>query len=487
MNLTRVTVDSELSFMVDKDVWREIRDSFTNPNPRYFRNRHSEPRTIKSFTAASRGRQFLVKLPRGRLHDLRSELREFDIDIDLVDNRFEAEEHSVIRSFELWPYQDKANRQMLRFEQALLISPTGSGKTRIGLSLFADSKQPTCVLVPGTDLIDEWIDRTEKLFGFTPVALGGKRKKPSDSEISSAPLIISTPQSAKSRMSILSTTRGMVIADESQRWAAKTFKDTLEKFPAKYRFSVSADETRKDRMHFLIYDAVGKPRIRISSSVVEEYKLLTEVMYMVPTEYDHEKSFSKADMKYLIDWPSFTGEWASDIKRNQFMASFIVDRLKEDPNAVAMAFSIRHDQIELIKKLIEAYGFEVGTLTGRESKAARRQLITRMNERAVRVSLCTQVGDAGINIPNLSMTFHMMRGVTNRQRFNQKLGRAERGNRGGADELKPQPVAFYFWDYKIFWYDIDAARRVVRTRVWENRGLDRIMPTWVKRRSNWKN
>lgn len=483
MNSTRVTVNSELSFRVDKDVWREIRDAFIHSNPRYYRNRHTEPRRIKSFSAKSCGDKFKVKLPRGQLHELRAELRELDITVELIDNRLTVDPHEIDREFELWSYQDKAATQMCRFEQALLISPTGSGKTRIGLAIFADLKQPACILVPGTDLIDEWIDRTEKLFGFTPIALGGKRKKPTDDELAAAPLIISTPQSAKSRMDILAATRGMVLADESQRWAAKTFKATLERFPAKYRFSVSADETRKDRMHFLIYDAVGKPRIRISPSVVEEYKMLTEVMYMVPIEFDHEKSFDKASQKYNFDWPSFTEEWASDTARNQFMAEFIVARLKESPDAVAMVYSIRHEQIQTVKKIIEAYGFEVGTLTGKEKKTARRELIHRMNERAVRVSLCTQVGDAGINIPNLSMTFHMMRGVTNRQRFNQKLGRAERGKRGGADDTKPQPVAFYFWDYRPFWYDLDAARRVVRTRVW---GDEPKTPAWVRRRTNWR-
>jgi len=485
MNSTRVIVDHELTFSLPKDVWRDVRDAFTHSNPRYYRNRHTEPRRVKSFSAVSQGGMFEVKLPRGRLHELRAELKELDRCTELVDNRLTVDPHEIERDFDMWTYQQKSIEQMIRFQQALLISPTGSGKTRIGLALFADLKQPACVLVPGTDLIDEWIDRTEKLFGFTPLALGGKRKKPTDSEIRQAPLIISTPQSAKGRINILANSRGMVLADESQRWAAKTFKETLEKFPAKYRYSVSADETRKDKMHFLIHDAVGRPRIKINSSVVAEYKKLTDVMYMVPIEFDHEKSFDKSAKKYEIDWPSFTEEWSTDVDRNQFMAEFIIERLGEDPNAVAMVYSIRHEQIKVVKSIIEAAGIVVGELTSKQSNVARRELIEKMNQRAVRVALCTQVGDAGINIPNLSMTFHMMRGVTNRQKFNQKLGRAERGKRGGADELKSYPIAFYFWDYKMFWYDIDAARRVVRTRVWGDKDLNRLMPLWVKQRNSW--
>ena len=51
---------------------------------------------------------------------------------------------------------------------------------------------------------------------------------------------------------------GFVGGDEVQKFAARTFQESINDFPALYRVGGSANERRKDGMEGLTYDTFGK-------------------------------------------------------------------------------------------------------------------------------------------------------------------------------------------------------------------------------------
>ena len=48
----------------------------------------------------------------------------------------------------------------------VIVSPTGSGKTVLGLKIISDKKQPALIIVHRKQLLEQWIERVEAFLGI---------------------------------------------------------------------------------------------------------------------------------------------------------------------------------------------------------------------------------------------------------------------------------------------------------------------------------
>ncbi len=78
----------------------------------------------------------------------------------------------------------------------------------------------------------------------------------------------------------------VIICDEVQRFAARTFMDVIDKSAARYRIGLSASEKRKDGKECLIYDSFGGVAAAIDEKELVGAGLIHDVPFnMIRTNY----------------------------------------------------------------------------------------------------------------------------------------------------------------------------------------------------------
>lgn len=63
---------------------------------------------------------------------------------------------------DLRPYQEEALERWKSDRKGVLVLPTGSGKTYIGMAAIAEVNAPAFVVVPTLDLVDQWKKELQK-------------------------------------------------------------------------------------------------------------------------------------------------------------------------------------------------------------------------------------------------------------------------------------------------------------------------------------
>ena len=97
-----------------------------------------------------------IALPRGCLNDLEGFLASHKIALELQDERYAGTAYLIEFHGTLQPPQEKAVREMLQFDNGVLVAPTGFGKTVIAARLIAERKTNAVILVHRKSLLDQW-------------------------------------------------------------------------------------------------------------------------------------------------------------------------------------------------------------------------------------------------------------------------------------------------------------------------------------------
>lgn len=126
------------------------------------------------------------------------------------------------------------------------------GKTFCGVAAAQKLKQKTLIIVHTVYLRQQWEQEIQKCLGISPGIIGSGKF-----DIDS-PLVVANIQSLRTRTNKLLKEFGTIIVDECHHIPANIFKDTVDKFHAKYKIGLSATLWRKDGKHVLIYDYISK-------------------------------------------------------------------------------------------------------------------------------------------------------------------------------------------------------------------------------------
>ena len=95
-----------------------------------------------------------VLIPRGFLNQLIKLCEENDIKFKVVNNREKLPGIQFKSKISLRDYQDIAVKAAMNSDYGVIVAPSGSGKTIIGLELVARRRQPTLILVHRKQLLD---------------------------------------------------------------------------------------------------------------------------------------------------------------------------------------------------------------------------------------------------------------------------------------------------------------------------------------------
>lgn len=154
-------------------------------------------------------------------------------------------------SITLRDYQKQSlDAWILNSKRGVIVLPTGSGKTVIGINAISLLNTPTIVVVPTLDLLDQWRSKLKEEFKVDVGMLGG-----GEQEIKA--LTVSTYDSAYIHAARLGNKFGLIIFDEVHHLPAEGYKHIAEMFASPFRMGLTATYEREDELHSELNRLVG--------------------------------------------------------------------------------------------------------------------------------------------------------------------------------------------------------------------------------------
>ena len=168
---------------------------------------------------------------------------------------------------EMWEYQepvllDFADRLQKGHTDLILSANTGSGKTVMLLKMWSMLKVPALVIVPKSDLMNQWVDRIKQFTGLESSDIGIARQNVCEYE--DKRIVVGMIHSlCKDKYPVaFKEYFGLVIFDELHKLGAFTFSQVGGMFPAKYRLGATATLRRADGLATVFYSHLGREVIK---------------------------------------------------------------------------------------------------------------------------------------------------------------------------------------------------------------------------------
>lgn len=471
------------------EVLEELRTKFTYTNPDYIKlkalNRwtggvHKQVKTWANVTTEEWDE--CTSFPRGGTQRVRRIFDNYGLKPRFVDLRLSLPPiTNLYNDVELRPDQQRLAEAMFNQENCLIRSPTASGKTETALKVaewILKTAGPVIIIVWESGLLDQWVERIAKRFGLTEKdigILGGGKKRV-------APLTVAMQQTLMRQGFKYSHAFGGMICDEIQRFAAPTYQQVVDIFPARFRIGISADETRNDKKEFLIYDAFGEIADEIEKAqLIEEGKIHEIIIRIVPTEFDYE---IEQDGEW-VPWVKLAGE---DKDPDDFINVLITN---EDRNDLIWHFmepslKARHTCLIVTRRRAHAIywdhrirkaGYTSGLMMGQGKEKGNfyknefKRTINGLRTGKVQIGVGTiHKMSTGHDIPQIDRGFVLAPLAGNKQLFEQVMGRFRRICKG-----KTEAAVYYFWDQLCYPSDKRMiSKRYKQTFVWVK---DQFLPT----------
>lgn len=235
---------------------RKLHDRLVFTNPDY-EMRHNRGEWIGNIPAQisclkQKGRNYL--LPRGFLDQFIDLCKKFQLQYKIIDRRRSFDPLAIEFHGELKNYQQDAAEAVLEHDCGTLIGGHKSGKTVIALYTISQRRQPTLIIVPRVDLIDNWVRKIESFLQIPSSEIGVFSG--GDHGIGKQITIGHTSEVMRCWRKI-SEKIGYVIVDESQRSPTKVLTNLIPNFDCRYILGLSNTNQRKDRLFKLMYFYLG--------------------------------------------------------------------------------------------------------------------------------------------------------------------------------------------------------------------------------------
>lgn len=446
-----------------QDELNRLKAAFTYPNPEFKKRERmgywtgGTPKTIESY----RWDGETLVLPRGGIEKIRAVVGE-----PLVHERYidpppiEIDIKEGAERIELRPDQRHILDQVERFRTCLIRAPTAMGKTECTIGLIEKLRTPTLIIVWQSNLLDQWVERICRRWGWREKDLGilgsGKKRV--------RPVTVAMQQTLIKMIDDVKDEWGLVVADECQRFAAKTFREVISYFTSPYRVGISADERRKDRLNVLIEDHFGEVAVDIKKEDMISRGAICEVdVVAVPTGIviQEVEDCPRTDRGALVGqmWKEIVATLAASEARNRIIVDLVVDRIHNDETV--MIFTNRVGHVRKLQEMIEAADVECGAcIGGPKNRAHMDQTLERLKEGSLKVAVGTSCVYQGVDVPRLTTGIVALPTATNQQLLEQQVGRLRRRFPG-----KDRGRLYYLWDEDVFPSHLDNLRRYYGSRL----------------------
>jgi superfamily II DNA or RNA helicase len=334
-----------------------------------------------------RGR-WQVRLPRGawsllpdhvmyddQRNDPKGYLYEFMVELD--SGNFEGQRDTVTAMFEQ--------------EQGIIVRPPGSGKTQIMLAFIAACQTPSLVLVHTEDILEQWVEYAKNAIPDIDVGVvRGQKFEIGDMTIATVQTAVDLVHDEGFWLNF-----GALLVDETHHAPARTWERILNACSARYRFGVTATDTRPDGMEPLMRYLIGP--------VIQRQKFKS----MVPLMVSPIKTEFRFQYRGPYDWNRLIKALVNDEDRNSLIAEVAVRQLQKGHSTLVLSRRIEHlenirDHMALQLDFDEGWLQQIELLMAPRGKRVRREVLSRWKGGDVKVVLATQLANEALDVPRLS-------------------------------------------------------------------------------------
>lgn len=140
---------------------------------------------------------------------------------------------------------------------AILFAPCGKGKTVMGLEMIRRLGRKALVLVHKSFLVDQWVERATTFLPDVKVGLWQRDLLPQGDEDIVIGMVQSVVNPRREYPDEVYDMFGVLVADETHRYAAPMWQEALSRFGASYRIGLTATPERKDGLQEVFYLHIG--------------------------------------------------------------------------------------------------------------------------------------------------------------------------------------------------------------------------------------
>ncbi|MBU4300442.1 MAG: DEAD/DEAH box helicase family protein [Nanoarchaeota archaeon] len=336
----------------------------------------------------------------------------------------------------------------LNGKRGVIVLPTGSGKTIIGIKAIALLNTPVLVICPTLDLVYQWRAKLKEAFNTEIGMLGG-----GEQDIKA--ITVSTYDSAYIHAGYLGNRFGFLIFDEVHHLPAEGYRQIAEMFAAPFRMGLTATYERDDGLHSELNRILGGKVFEmnvkeLSGTHLSPYALRKVAVELVREEREEYNKNKEVFADYLKK-SNIRLRGAADFQK-------LVMRSGRDPNARRAllarnkARDISLNSASKIEKLAEILNehkearififtehnklvhiisnrFLIPSITYRTGGKEREQILGGFKSGAYRAIVTSKVLDEGIDVPDANVGV-ILSGTGSARAFVQRLGRILRKREG---------------------------------------------------------
>ena len=352
-------------------------------------------------------------------------------------------------SIRLRDYQKQAlDTWMTNDKRGVIVLPTGSGKTLVGIKAISMLNTPTLVVAPTLSLVEQWRSRLKEEFKTEVGILGGGER-----DIKA--LTVSTYDSAYLHAESIGNKFGLIIFDEVHHLPAEGYRNIAEMFASPYRMGLTATFEREDGLHKELNRLVGGKVFekRITELIGEHLspfriqKLVVELTEEEKEEYlKNRRIFScylSANNLYMRNTNDFqkmilrsgrdpearrallARNKARDIAFNSISKVHkLSEILREHRDGKVFIFTEHNKLVHRISR-----EFLIPSITYKTISRERSDILDRFRSGIYRAVVTSRVLDEGIDVPDADVGI-ILSGTGSERAFIQRLGRILRKKDG---------------------------------------------------------
>ncbi|MFN0089011.1 MAG: TOTE conflict system archaeo-eukaryotic primase domain-containing protein [Acidimicrobiales bacterium] len=332
-------------------------------NERLRLSNHATPRLIRCYVEELDR----LGLPRGLLDAARCVIESAGSRFDLDDQRNEPAAIDVAPTIDLSPHQQMAVDKLLDHDHAVLVAPTGAGKTVMACAVIAAHRVPTLILVDRTPLVEQWKSRLMEHLGLGRRQIGRVAAPAKPSGI----IDIATLQAVarRSGASALFEGYGLVIVDECHHLPARSFEIAVRDARCRRWLGLTATPYRRDGLEAIITMQCGPVRHEIALAETAA-AALTRRLHV----HDTQSTAGTGEIAAIQD---VFRALVSDEARTRQIAADVALAVRDGRNVLVLTQWTDH--LDALAVELQQRGVEPLVLKGGLGKRARAAVIDRLN------------------------------------------------------------------------------------------------------------
>ncbi len=379
-----------------------------------------------------------IQVPRGLLDELLEKAVQAGIDYEIEDERQQGRSINVDFKGKLQAKQDKALKELMKYDNGILSAATAFGKTVVGSAIIAQKKVNTLIILESSTLIDQWKEALDNFLNINEelpsyeTKTGRVRKRKSligilqgaqDSMTGIIDIAMAGSLCKKGEYHKLFNQYGLIIVDECHHSASETIANILKEAKARYVYGVTATPKRGDGLEKINYMLIGPIR---HSYTAKEKAIEQGIQHLVYPRFTRA-----VPPRGVVTHRMHPNEAYEIIHNNDLRDKQIVEDVKSCVLAgrTPVVLSRYKDHSEKLYEHLKNYADHVFLMTGNNSKKEHRKILEQMHkasddESMILVATGSLVGE-GFDFPRLDTLF-MATPVSFRGVVEQYAGRLNR-------------------------------------------------------------